>query len=157
MNQRIANLLGLLAMIGLAIITVSGCANAHSDYRKIHELVINGDLNGVTQDLNTFPGDIRLTDDNRQTPLHLAAIHCRTNVLVLLLEHGAKVDARAKGEVTPLHLAAQAGCLDSVSILLSHGAEINARDSAGHTPLTRAGEWGQTAVVSYLRAQGGKD
>jgi ankyrin repeat protein len=143
--------------IAAACLVPSCSTKAHSDYRTIHELVINGDLNAVTQDLNGYPGDLSLTDDAGQTPLHLAAIHCRTNIVVLLLDRGAKVDARAKGDDTPLHLAAQAGCLDAVAILLQHGADINARDSDGHTPMTRAREWNQDAVVNFLRDHGGKE
>jgi ankyrin repeat protein len=146
----------LLALTSVCFVP-SCTIKAHSDYRTIHQLVINGDLDGVTQDLNGYPGDLSLTDDAGQTPLHLAAIHCRTNIVVLLLDRGAKVDARAKGDATPLHLAAQAGCLDAVTILLQHGADINARDSDGHTPMTRAREWKQEAVVNYLHDHGGKE
>jgi ankyrin repeat protein len=154
MKYRI--LLILFTLAGICF-EPSCATNAHSDYRTIHQLVINGDLGGVTQDLNGYPGDLSLTDDAGQTPLHLAAIHCRTNVLALLLERGAKVDARAKGGATPLHLAAQAGCVDAVIILLQHGADINARDDDGHTPMARAREWKQEAVVNYLGGHGGKE
>jgi ankyrin repeat protein len=149
-------LLILLALAGSCLLP-SCSVKAHSDYRTIHQLVINGDLNAVTQDLNDYPGDLMLTDDAGQTPLHLAAIHCRTNVLALLLARGAKVDATAKGDATPLHLAAQAGCQDAVTVLLQHGANINARDSAGHTPMARAREWNQDAIVSYLQTHGGRE
>src|SRR5579859_6314274 len=128
MKQRIQLFLVLLIMGGTACCLTSCRENAHSDYRTIHQLVINDDLAGVTQDLKGYPGDINLVDDAGQTPLHLAAIHCRTNVLIYLLDHGAHIETRAKGDTTPLHLAAQAGCLNAVTILLSHGANINAHD-----------------------------
>lgn len=102
-------------------------------------------------------GDLNLPDDAGLTPLHLAAGHCRTNVVALLLEKGAQPNSKAKGGATPLHLASQEGCADAVTMLLTGGAQVNARDDQGRTPLKRAEEWRQDATVQLLRLRGGTE
>jgi ankyrin repeat protein len=136
-------------------LTLSCARNSHSSYRIIHGLVIDGDEPAVAADLAAYPGDLELHDDAGQTPLHLAAIHCRTNVLATLLAKGAKANARMHGGGTPLHLAAQQGCADAVRMLLAAKAAVNPRDGQGRTPLEMASQWNQDAVVELLREHGG--
>ena len=140
------------------VITCSGCfliPPKHSDYRAIHEYATDGNVAGLTQDLATYPGDVNLTDDAGRTPLHLAATHCHVDAAKVLLDKGAKIDAKAAGGTTPLDLAAQAGCVDMVNLLLTKGAKINARDDQGRTPLDRALQWHRDEAVKLLRAHGG--
>lgn len=139
-------------------IACAGCfliTPAHSTYRPIHEYAAAGNIAAVAQDLATNSHDLNLPDDAGRTPLHLAATHCHTNVVVLLLDKGAQIDPRAAGGTTPLHLAAQGGCVDVVNLLLAKGAKVNARDDQKRTPLVRAEQWHQDAIVQLLRAHGG--
>jgi len=140
------------------VITCSGCfliPPKHSDYRAIHEYASDGNVAGITQDLAAYPGDVNLTDDAGRTPLHLAATHCHVDAAEVLLDKGAKIDAKATGGTTPLDVAAQAGCVDLVNLLLAKGAKINLRDDQGRTPLGRATQWKRDEVVQVLRAHGG--
>ena len=148
--------LRMLMVAGACGLLTSGCwpAHPHSAYRTIHQYAINGDAAGVSAELAMHPDELNLPEDDGLTPLHLAAENCHTNVVVLLLDKGAKIGVQAKNSDTPLHLAAQEGCVDVVAILLAKGAEINARDSQGRTPLDRAQQWHQTNVVSLLRQRG---
>src|SRR5260221_705463 len=116
----------VVALAVVCVITPTGCCHTrgHSVYREIHKAAIDGDAASVQADLRSRPGDLNLPDDLGQTPLHLAAAHCRTNVVALLLDKGAKLDALAKGDPTPLHLAAQSGCAEAVKMLLAKGAEV---------------------------------
>jgi len=157
MRTRLLPVYLLAALSICCSLLATGCCHTHSAYRSIHQAAIDGDVTSVAADLKRTPGDLNLPDDAGQTPLHLAAIHCRTNLVALLLEKGAKVDALAKGNATPLHLAAQAGCMDAVKLLLAKGADINSRDSNGRTPLKRAEEWHQDATAQLLRDRGGVD
>jgi ankyrin repeat protein len=136
---------------------VGGCClfQSHSHFRSVHEAAIDGDVMSVADDLKMRPGDLNLPDDAGQTPLHLASIHCRTNVVELLLDKGANIGAVAKGNATPLHLAAQSGCSAAARLLLSKGASVNARDDEGRTPLGRAKQWNQEELVLLLRQHGG--
>jgi ankyrin repeat protein len=148
-----------IAMLTAALaVACSGCflaPPAHSKNRPIHEYAADGNVVAVAQDLTTNSHDLNLPDDAGRTPLHLAATHCRTNVVVLLIDRGAKIDPRSKGGATPLHLAAQEGCLDMVKLLLAKGAKVNARDDQSLTPLDRAVEWHREAVAELIRQHGG--
>ncbi len=145
----------LLVVVAGGLLT-SGCwpAHPHSAYRSIHQCAINGDAAGVSAELKAHPEEVNLPEDDGLTPLHLAAENCHTNVVVLLLEKGAKLGVKGNDDETPLHLAAQEGCADVVAILLTKGAEIDARDRQGRTPLARAQQWHQTNVVTLLQQRG---
>jgi ankyrin repeat protein len=99
---------------------------------------------------------------NNWTPIHTASQgptstspHTSYNnpqllpdVALLLLEHGADVNARIEHEgkddegVTPLHLAAaDYGRVEVVRVLLEHGANVGAEDNKGRTPLHEAADY----------------
>ena len=52
-------------------------------------------------------------------------------VVRLLLEQGAKVDARANDGTTPLYLALQQGRIEVARILVASGADVNAKTNVG--------------------------
>jgi ankyrin repeat protein len=62
--------------------------------------------------------------------------HERLNLARLLLERGAKVNARWQGSETPLHWAMRCE-YEIAEVLLEHGAEPNMVDDNGRTPLHR--------------------
>ena len=61
------------------------------------------------------------------TPLHLAAQGGKEQVVRLLLEKGADIEARDRTQQTPLHYAAYSGSEKLVRLLLEKGADIEAR------------------------------
>jgi len=146
-------------LVAAIAIFCQGCflSAQHSLYRPIHDFAKSGDVAGVEQELTKNPKFLNWPEDGGFTPLHLAAIRCRTNVVALLLERGADVERKSKDGSRPLHLAAQEGCTNVVNLLLAGKAKINARDSKGQTPLTRAEEWKQSATVDLLREHGGTE
>jgi ankyrin repeat protein len=85
------------------------------------------------------------------TPLHVALIHEKYDVAVLLLQKGASVTATANNGWTPLHIASSMGCIEIVECLLKvYKADYNARDSRGWTPLFVAIFRGHLAVVQLF-------
>lgn len=97
---------------------------------------------------------VRQEDPCGCTALHVAA-HCGSLAMAtLLLDHGAKVDAREAWEETPLHIAARSGCVEVSDLLLKRRADIDAVNANGFTPLLVAGHAKQEAVCEFLLSHG---
>ena len=92
------------------------------------------------------------------TPLHMAALRGRADVIALLLSRGCYVQPRAGDSLygaTPLYLAAQNGNLEAVRLLLEAGADVNCfLRRMNVTPLFIASERGHKEVVRLLLRHG---
>lgn len=89
-------------------------------------------------------------------PIHTAVIRGDEAMLGLLLDKGAKIDARdQKGAYTALHCAAGGGNLAVMRQLLERGADIEATEGVwGGTPLHVAAYSGQGEAVEFLLGRG---
>lgn len=86
------------------------------------------------------------------TPLMLACEKGYGDIVTLLLDKGADVNARNAGGGTPLYVATYNRHLDIVRLLLDRGAEINAASDVGFTPLMVAAERDQEIARWLLEA-----
>lgn len=121
-----------------------------------------------------------------RTPLH-DAVHGLTEHLIVLLRHGANLDAPQKNtgqhplhwcgskhaelllaagadpdgtdfhKATPLHWAAARYMWWNAKALLDYGARIDARDMNGLTPLNVAQQVGDTNMVALLLRRGARE
>ena len=85
------------------------------------------------------------------TPLSLAASGGYTNIIKLLLAHGAEINSRtgSKLGISPLMLAAMNGHTAAVKLLLDMGSDINAQiETNRNTALTLACFQGRHEVVN---------
>ncbi|KAF5296333.1 hypothetical protein FQA39_LY12550 [Lamprigera yunnana] len=74
--------------------------------------------------------------NNSLTPLHVAVIHKRLDIIEMLLSFGAKINIADGSGNTPLHLACQNYCnLIIVEKLLQCNADVNLRNMEGDLPL----------------------
>ena len=91
------------------------------------------------------------------TALHFAAQRGYDNVVRVLLEHGADVQATERlNQTSALHFAI--GHPETVKVLMSHGADVNARDmQVGQAPLWWAVVKGDQASAEILLASGSVD
>ena len=84
------------------------------------------------------------------TPLIVAALFDHTEAARLLIENGAKVNAKNNEGSTALLTAAFLCRTETVKLLLDKDAEVNAKNNTGQTPLDSvAGEWSQELEGLY--------
>ena len=118
----------------------------------------------VLRDNGAGPPNIKGYHDG--TPLHSAAFYGHLQMVQVLLEHKADVNARADPGETPLHFLprnadgiprtpSQTSQLHNVArCLLYHGADVNARNDSLSTPLHIAARNGWVEVVRVLLEHG---
>ncbi|XP_060111800.1 protein TANC2 isoform X3 [Heteronotia binoei] len=73
-----------------------------------------------------------------------------TEMVALLLEFGANVDASSESGLTPLGYAAAAGCLSIVVLLCKRRAKVDHLDKNGQCALVHAALRGHLEVVKFL-------
>jgi len=71
-------------------------------------------------------------------PLHKAAASGCLDIVSLLLDHNACVNAHDEYGNTPMHLAAENGNIQVAQVLWKHGAELYRCNFAGQTPCIKA-------------------
>jgi ankyrin repeat protein len=74
-------------------------------------------------------------DDRGFTALHVAAQEGHIEVMTLLIEQKAKVNAADFHGSTPLHIASQRGNQTAVILLIDNSATVNVVDNDGNSPL----------------------
>lgn len=93
---------------------------------------------------------VNARDQNKETPLHVAARSNNLVVATALLDAGAEIDPKDLFEGTPLRSAVEcddsgnpnSSCADIVGLLVARGADVNAKDKYGFTALIAATRWG---------------
>lgn len=98
--------------------------------------------------------DMNEGDDHGFSPLHWACFAGRTNIVDMLLNRGARINATNMGDDTALHLAASHGHIDCVNMLLKNKADVNAVNEYGNTPLHYACFWGFQEIAESLISAG---
>ena len=78
---------------------------------------------------------VNLKDKNGVTPLHLAAAFKLLQLVEMLIQASAELNARNVWNATPLHYAAYAGAPEIVSRLLEAGADPKLTDTDGRLPV----------------------
>uniref|UniRef100_A0A8C4THF0 Ankyrin repeat domain 27 n=1 Tax=Erpetoichthys calabaricus TaxID=27687 RepID=A0A8C4THF0_ERPCA len=98
--------------------------------------------------------EINVSNQDGFTPLHVAALHGRENLVSLLIAHGANINIENTHGATSLHLACQNGNLQTVRYLLGCNAKMNKKDHFGNTPLIHAVLRGDHDTVKVLLESG---
>eukprot|EP00092_Neocalanus_flemingeri_P106095 GFUD01136081.1.p1 GENE.GFUD01136081.1~~GFUD01136081.1.p1 ORF type:complete len:2869 (+),score=812.68 GFUD01136081.1:304-8910(+) len=84
------------------------------------------------------------------TPLMEAASAGHTDIVRLLIAHGADVNAQSSSGNTPLMYACAGGHEEVVRVLLEAGANVEDHNENGHTPLMEAASAGHCGVAKIL-------
>jgi len=94
-------------------------------------------------------------DEYDWTPLHLAARWSKPEVIEVLIDAGASLEAITEfNGQTPLHSAVGSGRVENIEALISAGANIESRCVKGGTPLHWAAQFGSVLIVQKLIDEG---
>lgn len=86
------------------------------------------------------------------TALHYAAINGSSEIVKLLLDASAYVDAESPDDkMTPVMLAAMRGRVAAVAVLRDGGADLSLKNKEGLTALDLARRYGQEEVIETLK------
>ena len=120
----------------------------------IFEAAAMGNRERAKELVRAQPERMRAWSPDGFTALHLAAFFGQAEMVALLLEGGAAVNAIARNpmKVMPMHSATASGKLKSVKLLLEHGAEVNAQQQGGWTALHAAAHHRDVAMAKLLLA-----
>lgn len=86
------------------------------------------------------------------TALHEACSYGWFQVVTVLVEGGANVNAKGLDDDTPLHDATTSGNLNMVKFLIDHGADPYAKNKNGKTP----SDYAKPHIMEFLQSLKGK-
>ena len=85
------------------------------------------------------------------SPIHYAATGPRSEVVALLLDRGAPIDAESPNRSTPLMMAARYGTEASVDLLLARGADAKRKNDLGLSAVEFARQSGRDFLIERLQ------
>jgi ankyrin repeat protein len=99
--------------------------------------------------------DVNRRNNSGNTPLHTASDEwsCHTEMIVLLLQHGAEPNVMNNAGRTPLMSAVRDGA-ESTKVLLDHGADPNLHGDNARPPLHIASGYASVRVIDLLLDKG---
>ena len=119
------------------------------DY-PLHEAADAGNLEQVQRLLHSPNFHANMRDGVQATPLHLAALQGRLQVVEYLLQQGVTIDAANIQGLTPLYCAAEHGHAPVIRFLCEHGALVDSANPNRDTPLHVAVQNGHLEAVQTL-------
>ena len=121
---------------------------------NIYEQAIKGDVDAIQTAFQHSPFDTNALNSKGESLLFLAAGNGHVEVVKILLDKGATIDAEIN-DWTALLIAAQNGHVEVVKNLLDKGAAIDAKTTYGETALHSATHaHGHVEVVKILLDKG---
>src|SRR5689334_20896536 len=117
---------------------------------RIHNAAFHGDMKTVKEQLNKGVNVNIQHKDYKQTALHCAASRAHVDIVKLLAEAKATIDAVNSIGESPLMYASASGHVNSMEYLLDQKADINKASNAGMTALMFAAQSGKEDAVKVL-------
>ncbi|KAH0268440.1 hypothetical protein KCU91_g9407, partial [Aureobasidium melanogenum] len=94
---------------------------------------------------------VKRHDKHGRLPLHCAAAQNNKDVILILKEHGANLEACTENpnRSTAMHIAAENGCLEAMQQLVDCGAVVDSKQADGSTALHLAAKGGHMSTLLY--------
>ncbi|KAK6514409.1 hypothetical protein TWF506_008802 [Arthrobotrys conoides] len=127
----------------------SKCSADENSKTPLHEACLLGDASIVQHILSKNADTNATTKYGSRSPLHEVA-EAGWPLESLLLDHGARIDARTRNGDTALHIAAGKGHIGLVQRLHEKGADVAALNNDKATSLHEAAKFGHVLVASVL-------
>jgi ankyrin repeat protein len=101
----------LWLFLGAIALLMAGCGkDTNVKWRNLYTAVQKGDAEDVRRHLNREGVDVNEVNETYSwTPLHRAVVNGDTEIVKLLLEHGAHTDKQDRFKKTPLDYAVEEG------------------------------------------------
>lgn len=130
------------------------CANYY--FRSLLDVAKGGFSTSIVRN-RIRAGSLEAKDEWGRTALHRTVIYGQLDILKLLLEAGANIEAKDTKRQTPLHLAASYKvAAEIVTFLVNNHANLNALDGDGKTPLIHSAMEGYLETTKILVARGAR-
>lgn len=109
----------------------------------------------IVRNFIEYRADVNFHDNEYHiAPLHNAAHYGHPDVVRVLLEHGAAIDAKNAEGNTPLFAAVHQQHPAVARILLEKGADVNAKNMYGYAPVRAASRNGNGEILKLLIEKG---
>ncbi|KIG11404.1 ankyrin repeat domain-containing protein [Caballeronia concitans] len=110
-------------------------------------------LNGDATFVNLLIAKEAEVNKKGWTPLHYAATNGHDDIVKILLDHSAYIDAGSPNGTTPLMMAARGGHLSTCKLLLDEGADLRVKNQLGMTAVDFARKYNERDVAEGLQAR----
>jgi len=152
-----AALCGLQGLVDKLIIKYPHLVNATGGYYRTPALAALGRRHlELARMLHRNGSSLDLPGSGGWTPLHSVAYKADCEIIQVLLDCNAEINARSYDNQTPLHMASFStpDNFKAVRLLLENGADLNAQRNDGSTPLHVASFKGSIEVARLLLKYG---
>jgi len=119
--------------------------------RKLRGAANTNNTELVERLLTTTMASVHSVDEHKRSPLHFAAAKGYSEVVEVLLRHGADPNQKDRLGNTAMHLAACTNHVPVVTLLLRAGTDLTTLDNNGRTPLQLA-----QAKLKIIQRRGAK-
>lgn len=122
------------------------------DLTPLMESIKQGDERLTERRLNASNASERTARE--YTPLIIAGMYNRANIILLLSDYGVKLDVQNIDGYSALSYAARFGNQDALKLLIELGADVNLEVKDGRTPLHLATQYAHIDAIELLVRNG---